>query len=440
MTLLVYSSLLLAVLVLGLPYWAVRMVVSGRYRAGLAERLGWLPGRLREACADRDVIWLHAVSVGEVLAATQLIAELQRALPGWVIAISTTTETGQRLAQERFATAPVFYLPIDLAVLMRRCLGVLRPRLVVLMESELWPNMIHQCQKAGVPLAVVNARVSDRSFPRYMRLRPVWRPLLREVTMFLAQSEETAGRLRTMGVAAERVTVAGNLKYDVLAPKKSRVAELIREAAAGRKILVAGSTLHGHPFDEDAMVIQAWESLRHGNEGVLLVLAPRHPSRFDLVYSVATEFPTLRATEMLAATHTNDSSAVLPRTGQTKLVEIVVLDTIGDLAAAYGVADVAFVGGSLVKRGGHSPLEPAQFGVPVVIGGSFENFRETVQAMKAAGGISIVCDQAALQAELARLLADPDEAQAMGERGRTVFKAQQGATARVVAALVALIR
>ncbi len=424
----------------GLPYWVVRMVGSGRYRAGLLRRLGRVPPELREACAHKDVIWLHAVSVGEVLAASRLVAELREALPGWVLAVSTTTATGQRLARERFPGAPVFYLPLDFGVLMRRYLRAVRPRLVVLMESELWPNMIHECAKAGVPLAVVNARVSDRSFPRYQRLRRVWGPLLRQVTVFLAQSEETAGRLRAMGIAAERVKIAGNLKYDVRASKESRIAELIREAAAGRKIIVAGSTVEGKALDEEAMAIQAWEGNRHTEGGALLVLAPRHPSRFDKVYAVAGEYPVLRATEMLVGKRKEDGYSLTRKTDERTLVEIVVLDTIGDLAAVYGVADIAFVGGSLVKRGGHSPLEPAQFGVPVVMGSSFENFRDAVETMKAADSIKIAANKDELKAIWAHLLENPNDAKELGERGRGVFEAQQGATARVVAELLDLVR
>src|SRR5277367_3608478 len=160
----VYSSLLLAVLVVGAPYWLVRMATSGRYRAGLLGRLGLVPEGLRTAVAGRNVVWVHAVSVGEVLAATQLIRELKTALPGWVVAVSTTTATGQQLARERLADSPVFYLPLDFRFTVRRYLQVLRPKILVLMESELWPRLIDECAKACIPVVVANARISDRSF------------------------------------------------------------------------------------------------------------------------------------------------------------------------------------------------------------------------------------------------------------------------------------
>ncbi len=427
MVLAVYSAMLLMVMVLGLPWWLLRMATSGRYRAGLAGRLGWVPLAVREAVREfggRDVVWVHAVSVGEVLAASEMVRELRAA--GFGVAVSTTTQAGQELARRRFAGCPVFYMPLDLAVLMRRYLGVLRPRLVVTMESELWPNLIHQCMVAGIPLAVVNARVSDRSFPRYMRLRGVWGPLLREVSLFLAQSEETAGRLREMGVRADRVRVSGNLKYDVKAPKASAVAEGIRDLAAGRRVIVAGSTV-GAKTDkepsEEAMVIQAWEGRLRGEMGVMLVLAPRHTDRFGEVEALAGRFLMVRGTEM-------GSSA------DSVGCEVVVLNTIGDLAAVYGVADVAFVGGSLVAKGGHNPLEPAQFGVPVVMGESFENFREIVGAMVEVGAIRIV-GREGLEGALVELLTD--RAKVMGERGRSVFEAQAGATGRTIDALMGLV-
>ncbi len=197
----VYSFLLLLTLVVGAPYWLVRMATSGRYRAGLAGRLGRVPAELRAAVAGREVVWVHAVSVGEVMAAATLVRELQEALPGWVVAVSTTTETGQRLAQERLEGSPVFYMPLDFRVVVRRYLGVLRPKLVVTMESELWPRLIEECEGEGIPMAVVNARVSDRSFPRYMRLRGLWRPRLEKISLFLAQSGETAERLVEDGSA-----------------------------------------------------------------------------------------------------------------------------------------------------------------------------------------------------------------------------------------------
>jgi 3-deoxy-D-manno-octulosonic-acid transferase len=441
----VYSTLLLAALVLGAPYWLVRMATSGRYRAGLAGRLGVVPKGLRAAIAGREVVWVHAVSVGEALAATRLVTELEEALgEGWAVVVSTTTAAGQALARERFGAERVFFYPLDLGWAVRLYLKALRPRMLVLMESELWPRMLVECERAGVPVAVVNARVSDRSFARGVRVRALWQRMLRRVALFLVQSDEDARRLTEMGARADAVRVTGNLKYDVRAPKQSRVAELIRETAGGRPILVAGSTVdrkNSNTLSEDEIVIQAWEGVLRRDLGVMLVLAPRHPERFGEVKSVAMEFRLQNMSEVAAAKEGNPPFAKNAKDGLPDWpVEIVLLDTIGDLAAVYAVADVAFVGGSLVTKGGHNPLEPAQFGVPVVMGHSYENFRDVVERMRAADGILIVQNGEEFEAALIDLLKNREKAAAIGERGRAVFDAQAGATARTVQALMALLQ
>jgi len=420
-------------LTVGLAAWTLRYIVPmARHRSlppGLRERFGRVPPALGSALGGRRVAWIHAVSVGEVLAASRLVAELEAALGnGWIVLVSTTTATGQKLAKERFGTDRVFYMPFDFAFAVRAYLRRLKPSVLVLIESEVWPRMMHECRKAGVPVAVVNARVSDRSFRRSRKVRWIWSRVLRQATVWLAQSEEDARRLVALGAQAERVSVAGNLKYDVRAPKESRVAELIWGAAAGRPIIVAGSTHDGEPLSEESMLLQAWEGTLSQDMKVLLVLAPRHPERFDEVRGLACQ-----------ASAETSASRMLAGTQNALGFGIVTLDTIGDLAAVYGVADVALVGGSLVKRGGHNPLEPAQFGVPVVMGPSYENFRDIVSKMIAADAIRIVQDEQELASAFEELLTDPGKARAMGERGRKVFEEQQGATGRTVAAVVEMI-
>jgi 3-deoxy-D-manno-octulosonic-acid transferase len=422
----VYSLLLLAVLVLGAPYWLLRMATSGRYRAGLAGRLGFVPRELRAAVAGQKVIWLHAVSVGEVMAATHLIRELKAALPGWVIAVSTTTATGQRLAKERLEGSPVFYLPLDFAFVVRRYLRVLRPKMLILMESELWPHLLSECAKDEVPVAVVNARISDRSFPRYMRLRRLWRPLLAKVSLFLAQSAETADRLIKIGAPAERVTATGNLKYDIRAGRESPLTATLREhLPSDAVVVVCGSTLEG----EEKLLLGAWPTVLAAEPRAVMVLAPRHPDRFAAVAAMAAEsgFALLRAGEFR-------EQPVAVAAGS-----IFLLDTIGDLAAIYSLGAVAFVGGSLIAAGGHNPLEPARFAVPVVMGPSYENFREIVEMMKAGDAVRIV-STSQLGGELVEMLLNQSDARAMGQRGRAVFEAQAGATARTVQALMALLK
>ena len=425
-----YSALLAAGLLLSTPWWLARLLTMERYREGLRERLGRVPQRLREAVKGKQVVWVHAVSVGEVLAASRLVTELGVALGSdWCVVVSTTTRTGQALARERFGAERVFYYPLDLKRPVRAYLRALQPALVVLMESELWPRMLYECGRASVPVAVANARMSDRSFRRARRVRGLWRHVLAKVSLWLPQSGADAERLRGLGVKAKALDVAGNLKYDIRAPRQSRVAELIREAANGRPVVVAGSTTAGVRTgdpDEFQLAIQAWENAARAEHRAVLVLAPRHPENFGVAYSVAKEFSTLRATELLAGKAVQG-------------VEIIVLDTIGDLAAVYGVADVAFVGGSLVGRGGHNPLEPAQWSVPVVMGPSSENFRDIVGKLREADALRVVKDVDGLASAIVSLLNDRAAARQTGERGKAVFEEHGGATARTVAALLTLL-
>jgi 3-deoxy-D-manno-octulosonic-acid transferase len=374
-------------------------------------------------------VWVHAVSVGEVLAATRLVAELEQALgDGWVIVVSTTTATGQALAAQRFGLGGrVFYYPLDFAWAVRAYLRALRPKMLVLMESELWPRMLAECRRAGIPVAVANARVSDRSFARGMRVRALCSRLLRLVRLFLAQSEEDARRLVAMGTRADSVLAVGNLKYDAAEPKRSNVAAWIREIAAGRSVVVAGSTVAGDPGPcEEELVADAWRQVMQEEPATLLVLAPRHPERFDEAAKHLQGFRFVRASAM-------------EKTKDGPQPEAVLLDTIGDLASVYAIADVAFIGGSLAPRGGHNPLEASRCGVPVITGPSTRNFRAIYGALAAQQAVVTLETNEQLGPEMLALLMDRSAAKAMGERGRRVFKEQQGATARTAEALMKII-
>jgi 3-deoxy-D-manno-octulosonic-acid transferase len=440
---LVYSLLLTLGLVLSSPWWLLRMATTQRYREGLWQRLGAIPAGLLQLGTSRRIVWVHAVSVGEVLAATRLVAELESALgPAWTIVVSTTTRTGQALARERFGAPRVFYMPLDFAFAVRAYLNALQPAALILMESELWPRTLHECATRNIPVAVVNARVSDRSYSRALRVKRLWSPVLRKVTLWLTQSDEDARRLVAMGATAPTVHSVGNLKYDVRAPGVNRVAQLISEAAEQRPIVVAGSTVASTERgtdSEEAQVLQAWMNGALPRNA-LLVLAPRHPERFDQVWEIAFDFPSLRATDLLAGKkRENAVGRSYPDGNSLATLDILLLDTIGDLAAVYGVADIAYVGGSMMERGGHNPLEPAQFGVPILMGSSYENFRDIVEKMKAANAIRIVSDELELALAFEELLSHRDVAEAMGERGRKVFEQQQGATARTVAAILSIL-
>ena len=421
--LIAYSFALVLVLVLGAPWWLLRMATSGKYREGLTERMGVVPRRVRDGIAGKSVVWVHAVSVGEVLAASRLIDELEQRLAGrfpeavWRVVISTTTKTGQRLAREKFGAKRVFYFPLDFRWAVRAWLRALRPKLVVLAETEFWPRMLMECRRAGVPVAVVNARISDRSWPRYRRLAWLWRPLLDGLAVVLAQTDLDAERLVALGAA--NVRVAGNLKYDVRAVLTAPVTELLKDhLPGGARVLVCGSTLAG----EEELLLGALPP------GVVMVLAPRHPERFGEVAEMLRRrgVAWARRSEWIA-----DPTRIAPGS-------VFLLDSIGELASVYSLAAAAFVGGSLVGAGGHNPLEAAQFGVPVVMGPSYENFRGIVEELRVHNAIRIV-QRARLQDGLAWMLAGTDESRALGARGRDVFEREAGATERALEALIAVL-
>ena len=428
MTIFFYNLALFAALVLSSPWWLWRMATTHKYREGLGERLGFArmaANRLAQRRAGRPLIWVHAVSVGEVLAVTRLVKALDAALPDFIVAISTTTRTGQELARERFGPERVFYCPLDLPWAVRAWLRSLQPRLVILAETEFWPNLLHRCFRCQIPVAVVNARISDRSWPRYQRLRWLWKPILERLSRVLAQSETDAARLRAMGCPPERVSVAGNLKFDVRAAGESAATRLLKSLATGLRLVVAGSTLEG----EEAALLEAWPLLLAAEPELAMVLAPRHPERFGAVAALLERsgVPWLRRSSW------REEPATVLRPG-----EIVLLDTIGELASVYSLAAVAFVGGSLVPAGGHNPLEPAQFGVPIVMGPHYANFRAITDDLLAHQALRIA-GREELSSALIELLRNPTEAAAMGERARQVFAQQAGATDRCVEALQALL-
>lgn len=408
-----YSLALLLVLVVGAPWWLLRMATSGKYREGLRERLGFVPRRLR---VGKRVIWVHAVSVGEVLSASRLVEELG-AQSGCSVMISTTTRTGQRLARERFGAERVFYFPLDFSFAVRAYLRALRPRMVVLLETEFWPRMLVECRRAGVSVAVVNARISDRSWPRYRRLRFMWKYLLNGFAAVLAQSDLDGERLIALG--ASNVSVGGNLKYDIRVAQPAAVTEALNvQLPFGAKVVVCGSTLDG----EEELLLKALPP------DVVTILAPRHPERFEVVVAmlVARGANFVRRSEWMAA------PAALA------LGSVFLLDSIGELASAYSLASVAVVGGGMFVPGGHNPLEPAQFGIPVIIGPHYENFRGIVERMRTADAI-VVAEPSALPRVIRGLLGNETAAKAMGVRAHKVFKAEAGATARAVSALQAVL-
>jgi 3-deoxy-D-manno-octulosonic-acid transferase len=417
---LLYSALLAAALLVSLPYWMFGR--RGKYREGLRERLGKVPTRLQPRSAP--AIWIHAVSVGEVLAVSQLVAELRQFFPQDRVVISTTTATGQQLAKKRFGEDSVFYFPLDFAFAIRPYLSVLRPRLIVLAETEFWPNFLRLAHAGGARIAVVNARISDRSWPGYVRFRRIWKIVLRNIDLFLAQTAEDAARLREIGASAERVQVSGNLKFDVSIPNPPPIVASLRanfaQAGAG-PIVVCGSTVEG----EESLLLRAFMNVLASRPRAVMILAPRRPERFE---EVAQLLGQLGIRFWRRSLWSGDAIA-----GGVFLV-----DTIGELASLYALADVAFVGGSLVPQGGHNIIEPAQHGVAIIVGNHTENFRDIVGLFQSREAVRVV-GPAEFPLVLMDLLSNEAERIALGRRGTETLRSQMGATEKTMRALEQLL-
>ncbi len=416
-----YSVLLALGFVLVLPLYLWRGRADGRYLRTFAERMGRLPESLSPPGA-RGAIWVHAVSVGEVLAARPLVAALEALFPDRAVFLSTTTPTGHAVAKRSLrATERLFFAPFDWKGPVRKAMDRLQPALLVLVETEIWPNLIHEAKRRGVAVAMVNGRISERSHRGYRRIRPLLREVLREVDLFLMQGDAHAERIRDLGAPFDRVRVSGNVKFDLEAPKTSEtLAALLRREGP---LVVAGSTVEG----EEAAVLSAFSKVRERVPSAWLLIAPRHPERFDLVPALVRE----------AGLRCVRRSVLEP--GAAAAADVVLLDTLGELAQVYGLARVVFVGGSLAPKGGHNILEPAVLGRPVVVGPHMENFREIEAAFRAAGALVQVEDAQGLARELLSLLTDEARNREVGERGRAVVEQNRGALARTVSALEGLL-
>lgn len=402
-------------MLLSLPYWLFQMALRGKYSKGFWERMGRVPARLRLPSREEKVIWVHAVSVGEVQAVRGLIDLLNADPSHFRVLVSTTTDTGQALARKRFGEENVFYFPMDLGFAIRPYLRALRPGAIVVAETEFWPNFLRCAHASGARTAIVNARISDRSWPRYRRFRRLLRGVLANVDLFLAQTHEDAARLRDIGAGAERVRLAGNLKFDVASSAAPPIVEKLRGSLAvhgSGPVLVGGSTVEG----EEPLLLKAFENVLVQHSRAVMILAPRHPERFDAVAALMEKM----SIRFWRRTWWN---------GEDLSAGVLLLDTIGELSALYALASVAFVGGSLVPRGGHNIIEPAQHGVAIVTGDHTENFRDIVQLFQSHDAVR-VAGPGELPLVLMELLNNRAERQALGARAAETLRSQAGATAR----------
>lgn len=421
---LLYSFLLAAGVLVTSPYWIYRAVRDRKYFGNFRQRLGW---GIPEIANGERPVWVHAVSVGEVLAARPLVSALRKRRPDLAVAVSTVTLTGQAQARKEFSGfATVFYFPFDWSVVTSRYLGRLRPQAVVLMETELWPNFLASAFRRGVPVILVNGRVSDKSLRRYRLVRPFVGRMVRCLAAVAAQSAEDRERFLRLGVPAERAVVTGNLKYDFPEPSADGDPpwiELIRRAlGAEAKVVVVGSTMKG---EEEALLV-TFRKLLGRFPCVRLILAPRHPERFDEVESVV-RGQGLRCGRRSALTSfTSDTSVLL-------------LDSMGELRTVYALADVAVIGGSFLPYGGHNILEPAVLSKAVVFGPYMSNFRD-MAALFRRQKAAIQCSLEELPATLGSLLSDDAGRTALGQRAGDLVRANQGATEQTIRLLQQYLR
>jgi 3-deoxy-D-manno-octulosonic-acid transferase len=422
-----YSLLLTIGFVLALPWFLWKGRATGKYLRTFRERMGRLPVYLN-VDGDRS-IWIHAVSVGEVLAARPLVPALRARLPQHRIFLSTTTMTGNAVAKKSVRGIDgLFYAPFDFPHPVRKALEILNPSVLVLVETELWPNLIHEAHLRGTRIALVNGRISHRSYPRYIRFGRFVRRVLSEVDLFLMQGEAHAERIRAMGAAENRVKVTGNLKFDAVEPGRmpERLARLLQGGTAlpPRPLWVAGSTVEG----EEELVLTAFHRVRERVPQARLLVAPRHPERFSSVPALveAAGFRCLRRT------------ALDPAAWQDG--EVMLLDTLGELSQVYALASVVFVGGSLVPSGGHNILEPAVAGKPVVVGPHMDNFQEIATQFRKENALVQVESADELAREVSTLLLDERLRAGLGERARALVGRNRGAVDRSSDALASLLR
>ncbi len=424
-----YSLLSLVVLAVASPYFIYQAIRYQKYVGSLRQRLGLLP--ITFNIDHEESIWIHAVSVGEALTARALAADLKARYPRLRLFVSTTTMAGQQVARRSLPDADaVFYFPFDWAFIVKRTLNLVRPRLFVMMETEIWPNLLRLCRKRGVRTVVINGRISSRSYPRYRLVRPFFRRVLADVDRFCMQSDESARRLIDLGGDPARVTVTGSLKFDSLdvpaasshARPRERVLRFFR-LAPNRTVVVAGSTMKG----EETALLHAFSRIKSTLPSALLVLAPRAPERFGEAERIARDagFVTMRR-------------SALPIDAEPR-ADVVILDSIGELAQLYQLATAVFVGGSLADHGGHNILEPAIFGKPIVFGPHMQNFKEIADAFLAHDAAIQVHSDRELDDVLLTLVSDPVRRASLGAAARALVEANRGAKTKTLDVITALL-
>jgi len=417
----VYSGLLFVSLLFYIIPYFVRMKFLRKESLFIRERLGF---SLKNIQSENKSVWFHAVSVGEVLSLQNLIKKVRESHPDWIINFSTLTNTGMRVAREKLTDADhIFFVPLDFACVVKKFFNVLKPTLFVLAESEFWPNILRVAKKKTRGVLLINGRISTRSFQKHYRFRWLSRRILKNIDMFLVQTENDKEKLERIGVSSEGIRVVSNLKSEIDLPlydeKKSLDMKKNLSIPFTKKVIVAGSTRKG----EERMLLDAFEKARKVRKDLLLILAPRHPERFDEVERIC-----------------QDSSFRVKRRTQTAADtqwDIMILDTIGELAQFYALCDLAFIGGSLVPWGGHNLLEPAFYQKPIFFGPHMKNFDYLADKFVQAGAARVVQTEDDIVEVF--LLKDETSLSLMGDRARSTLNSLQGATEKTIQVIDAMM-
>jgi 3-deoxy-D-manno-octulosonic-acid transferase len=404
-------------LLIYIPVYFVKIKLSRGESLFLRERLGL---RLRDASTQRQSLWIHAVSVGEVLSLQNLIKRIKEKHPAWAIHFSTLTNTGMRVAKEKLVDVDhIFYVPLDFKHVVRKFFKTLRPSVFVLAESELWPNLLREAKKKTKGVLLINGRISSRSFKRYSRFKFIAKKILKNIDLFLVQTEKDKENLERIGVNSGAVEVAKNLKSEINLPPLTEE-DLLRlktdlSIPRTKRVIVAGSTRKG----EERELIEAYSQAKSIEENLLLILAPRHPKRFDEVERICQDFPfkVTRRTQV----------------SPNKQWDILILDTIGDLAHFYALSDVSFVGGSLVPWGGQNLLEPAFYKKPIFFGPHMENFAFLAEKFVQSGAARIINENKDLVEMF--LTSDEKSLEKMGSSAKETLNSLQGATEITIKAI-----
>jgi len=405
-----YTIVLTFGLVAVLPYYLFR---SRNYGRTLFNRLGFV-----ETQPEHSAIWIHAVSVGEVKAVDSLVERLTQEFPKLKVLLSTTTMTGQELAKKRDDFVRIIFFPIDIPNAVSRVLERVRPKLVVMTETEIWPNFLRECRRRKIPVIMLNGRISDQSYGRYLILRSWLRSVLSDYWLLAMQSETDADRIRAMGAAPDKIAVFGNIKYDLGPPPPTLEQKLIETLEALSPLLVAASTASG----EEKQVLEAFRRLRKNQPKLKLLVAPRLSSRFNVVSQLLkkSEFSSLRRSELMKNAESTD---------------IILLDSIGELTSVFQHATVVFMGGTLVPRGGHNVLEPARFAKPILFGPHMQNFREMANQFVTSKAAVQVSDIDNLVNAIDYLLKHPSDATKLGNNARRLVEKNSGATDNAIKAI-----